>query len=283
MDIKKELIIKWAPNEDSRYDYEQKMFVQGDKIVPTLSISILNGNVDRMFLIAHFYMPDGVTNVYTDSKTPINGERFEIPIPESALLQKGEHEILIGLKSNSNGSTIYGPRIIRYEVLENKQLGNECMITPQKALFGLDLLEGLSEKIAEIKGLTISSTELYTSSKILSNAQGHNIGVAPIQKNIDVDTNIGIENYSPWKKISLSFNTKEKGDISKKYTAYKIVHIYALLSAKDYIITERGEHSLNENSKFLISFWLSSKTNTIHYKVDWGSEVLADEVNLMLI
>lgn len=283
MDIKKELTIKWAPNEDSRYDYEQKMFVQGDKIIPTLSISILNGYIDKMFLIAHFYMPDGVTNIYKESKITINGERFEIPIPEAALLQKGEHEILIGLKSNSNNATIYGPRIIRYEVIENKQLGNECGVTQQKALFALDLLEGLSEKIAEIKGIVVSTTELYSSSNIVVNNQGHNLGVAPIQKNVDVDTNVGIENYSPWKKISLSFNTKEKSDINKKYTAYKVVHIFALLSAKDYIITEGGEHTLNANSKFLIKFWLSSKTNTIHYMVDWGSEVLADEVNLMLI
>lgn len=265
--MKKQIDVRWTlPGEKNQeVSFKQKLFVQDDKIIPQLKIQVLNGDLKDYYAIAHFYMPDK-TDVYTESRIIEDGA-YIVNIPDVALTQKGIHNVWFGLKSSVDDSTLSMPRLLPYEVLENKQLGADCIVPQTQVTFVIDLLKDLTDKINEAKGLVFSSTDLYTTDTVNNGAE--------------VDTGVGIGDISPGKRIFVS-TSMSKGGTWEVLAQFQGVYVQTLLDNKD----DKVLNSVKESpggQDIILKFWLSSTTNTLHYSVEFGQDISMDGVDIIAI
>lgn len=267
--MKKEIDVRWTlPGEKNQeVSFKQKLFVQNDKIIPELKIQVLNGDLKDYYALAHFYMPDK-TDIYTESKI-IADEAYIVKIPDVALTQIGSHYVFFGLKSSLDDSTLSMPHLLEYEVLENKQLGADCTVPQTAVTLVIDLLKDLTDKINEAKGIVFSSIDLYTTDTVVNGAE--------------VDTGVNIDNISPGKRIFVSTSmSKGIGPNMKVLAQFQGIYIKTLLDNKDDIILNSVKESTG-GQDIILKFWLSSKTNTLNYSVEFGSDISMDGVDIIVI
>lgn len=260
---------RWTVGGDFRA--LQKKFAKFDNVIPGLYVKIVHGgcDIEGWTLRAYFKKPGATESdpcLYLDGI--VSNDEVIFDLKGTLFGEFGVWEVslvLNGLGISPNKESIASNNSITYEVIKNCEGLEAPPIPPQSTQNTVDeLIIKLQNKIDEAN-MIVNATSIFSTNNVL--------------KDTDVDTGVSIDNLKDSTELYFSLDTTNAQNIP--YTAYKEAFVQSLKGSNEYRITEKSGNSNAVEDEVSLSFYLNDTTNTIHYKVDWGSNVIAEGIDII--
>lgn len=261
---------KWKVGGDFRA--LPKKFAKFDNVIPGLYVKIVHGgcDIEGWTLRAYFKKPGATESdpcLYLDGI--VSNNEVILDLKGTLFGEFGVWEVslvLNGLGISPNKESIASNNSITYEVIKNCEGLEVPPIPPQSTQNTVDqLIIELQNKIDEANNV-VNPVTLFSADNV--------------SKNIDVDTGVSISGISDSKVLYLSLDTTNSQNTP--FTAYKEVFVKSLKSSNEYRVTNKSGNSLDPNDETFISFYLSNVTDTLHYLCDWGTNVIAEGIDIIV-